>query len=216
MHIRKWLVPVAALGALVLTLGLGSASAGATPTASLTAAHTPSASRSPEGRGGIFDASSEYHLCNNDGNGYCIQSTSLDDQAHTWTPQQQFEGNGPIGVVRGDCNSTSGVWPFTSGTGFNNLYCGDNVGYIRTANGNCLGLYNPGGIMQTIVRGCSGTITVMWVEVGHWLVNVQATDIQDDYPYGSAMKAGCYGDCKIWIQAGQPGNDTDQWEAVSG
>jgi len=218
MHIRKWMAPVAALGALVLTLGLGSAPAGATPTATLTTAHTSSASPSPGGAAGFkFDASSVYYLCDNDGDGYCIQSTSLDSQAYTWTPAQQFGGSNNIGVVIGDCDSTDGgVWPFTSGTGFNNLYCGDDVGYIETADGHCLGLYNPGGTMQTIARACGKSITVTWVAVGHWLVNVQATDIQDDYPYGSAMKAGCFGDCRIWIQAGQPGNDTDQWEAVSG
>jgi hypothetical protein len=217
MHIRKWQAPVAALGALVLALGLGSAPAGATPTATLTTAHIASGSRPSGGAAGFnFDASSAYYICDNDGDGYCIQSTSLDDQAFTWTPAQQFEA-GDVGVVLGDCNSTGGdVWPFTSGTGFNNLYCGDHVGYLTTANGDCLGLYNPGGTMQTILRACGNSITVMWVAVGYWLVNVQATDIQDNYPFGSAMKAGCFGDCRIWIQADQPGNDTDQWASVTG
>jgi hypothetical protein len=203
MRCRRLVLAAVAAGALLMG-GAGAASA-STIHAAVPVHHAARA------------ASGEIYLCDNSGRGSCIQNVDLDWQELVGLPYQQFEGDEGIGVVRGSCNATGdNVWPFKNGTGFNNLYCGDSVGYIVTVNGNCLGLYNPGGTMQTIVRPCDGGANVMWVGVGNWLVNVQATNIQDDYPYGSAMKAGCQTDCYVWIQAHQPGNATDQWGTVSG
>lgn len=130
-------------------------------------------------------------VCDDWGDGNCIQEHGQDAQVTLQSgATTQFTLS-----YRGNVTS-SGVWPFTGGTGYNSLYNGDPVYWLQDSSGACLQTTTFSyGLVVLPDPACSDNPWAKWVGVGHnWWVNVGESDSHSGwYPYSAALQAGCTG-----------------------
>jgi hypothetical protein len=194
-------VATAAVAGLV-TFGTQAAGAAAGPRS------VPAVTPAPKSAGNA--SGQDPLLCDDWGDGNCVQEHGTDVQV-------TIQGGTTTGYTLSDRGNvtSSGVWPFTGGTGYNSLYNGHEVVWWQDSSGDCLQAEDFSAGREVVPEpSCSDNPWAKWVLVGNWAVNVGESDENSGwYPYSAVMEAGCTGaGCKVWVGKSTPsGSATNQW-----
>jgi hypothetical protein len=176
-------IPVAVLMLMGLA-GFAPSSKASTPP--VTPAPSPTPAQTQAGPRQITPGNPD-EIFNFDGNGFPLSHNLGENEPLDMDMANPFWQVASEGVVHGSCNSPSGVGtPFTLGSGYNNLYCGDPIFDFKdySATNYCAGVNGNWETGIPSLVPCNGE--TYWVGVGSWVVSVGMTDL------GFAAGAGLY------------------------